>query len=149
MESEKLMDYYTVKMKLMNMIAASDGRLSPRVNHVSGNWHIQTWQKNFPFVTVRIQARVMPRWSFKTPNIAHGELYGYDFTAHCFGESMEISREISDMIVDYLSIHNKQSDAKIVDITNLTTKESILQKGPKRYWRTIVTGTLITEEPIS
>jgi len=143
------MDYYTVKLKLMDMIAAADARLSPRVDHVSGNWHIQVWQKNFPFVTVKLQGKSVPIWSFKPPTVVHGELYAYDFTAHCFGESMGISRDIADMIVNYLAINNKQADAKIVDITNLTTKESILEKGPKRYWRIIVTGTILTEEPIS
>lgn len=146
------MDLYTIKLKLMNMIAAADARLSPRETHVLGNWHIQAWQaryQDFPIVTVRISSRNIPIWSFKPPTVAHGELYAYDFTAHCFAESMEISREVIDKIVDYLAVYNKQADVKIVDIINLTTRESILQKGPKRFWRIILTGTLLTEEPIS
>lgn len=147
------MDLYTVKLKLMNMIAAADPtRLSPRETHVLGNWHIQAWQaryQDFPIVTVRISSRSIPMWGFKPPTVTHGELYAYDFTAHCFAESMETSRYIVDKIVDYLAIHNKQADAKIVDIINLTTKESILQKGPKRFWRIILTGTILTEESIS
>lgn len=146
------MDITTLKLKLMTMIAASDSRLSPRTTHVLGNWHIQSWElqkMDFPVVTVRVQARQISMWSFKPPTVAHGELYSYTFTAHVFAETMEISREIMDNILDYLAVNNKQADTKIIDIINLTSKESVLTKGARRYWRMILSGTILTEEPIS
>lgn len=146
------MDIATLKLKLMNMITASDARLSPRTTHVLGNWHIQSWElkfPDFPIVTVRVQGKQVSVWSFKPPTVAHGEIYSYSFTAHVFAETMEISREIMDNILDYLAIHNKQADTKIIDIINLTSRESVLQKGPRRYWRMILTGTILTEEPVS
>lgn len=146
------MDTYTVKLALMNLISNSDSRLQPRQTHVLANWHIQSWQltmDTFPIVTVRMQVRQTPIWSFKPPTIAHGELYFYDFTAYVFGETMATSRELADAIIDYLGQHNKDSSNHIIDIIALSVKESVPHHGPKRYWRVIVMGRLITEESLS
>jgi len=145
------MDTYTVKLALMNLIVASDSKLSPRATHVLANWHIQSWQltmPKFPVVTVRVQMRQTAIWSLHPPTIAHGEVYYYDFTAYVFGDSMSSSREIADNIVDYLGQHNKDPANHIIDIVALSLKESVPIHGPKRYWRIIVSGRVWTEEPL-
>lgn len=146
------MDTGTVKLALAQMIADSDPRLSPRTKHVLMNWHVPSWKltmDTFPIVTVRMQMRQTPIWSFKPPTIAHGELYFYDFTAYVFGESMATSRELADAVIDYLGQHNKDPANHIIDIVALSVKESVSIHGPKRYWRTIVSGRILTEESLT
>lgn len=131
------------------MVALADTSLQPQADHVSGNWHIQTWQKNFPFATVRMKMKNIPIYGFKPPTIAHGELYAYDFSVFVWADSMSASRDVVDNILDYLAIHNKHSDVGIIDIINLQTQESIPAKGtPRRMWRMILNGQILTEETI-
>lgn len=146
------MDMYTVKLKILDEIANSTPLLQPRDTHISGNWHIQSfnlYRANFPFVTVRMQTDLIPMWSRRTPTIAFGELYNYTFSIFVFGESMSASRALADVIIDYFQTHNKYSTEKIIDIVNFNSKESILQIGPRKYWRTIVTFDVLTEEALT
>jgi hypothetical protein len=146
------MDIYTVKLKLMDLIAAADSRLIPRATHVLGNWHIQIWQKGYdkyPTVTVRLQGKQTPIWGFKPPTIVHGELYYYDFTAFVFSDSMQDSRMLADNIADYLGQHNKDATTHIIDIINIAVREHVTTVGPKRYWRMVVSGQVVTEETLT
>ena len=146
------MDLYTVKVKILDEIAKSTVLLQPRDSHVYGNWHVQSWtaqRANFPIVTVRMEGDLMPVWSRKPPTVPFGEIYLYNFSLFVFADSMHNSRLIADIIIDYFQLHNKFPDVKIIDVINFTSKESILQKGPKRYWRTIVTFRVMTEEALT
>lgn len=146
------MDIYTVKLALMNLISNSDSRLQPRQTHILANWHIQSWQltmDTFPIVTVRMQGKQTAIYGFKPPNVPFGELYYYDFSLYVFGDSMWTSREIADNVIDYLGANNKVPTSRIIDIVGLTIKENIPIHGPKRYWRTVITGRIITEESLT
>ena len=143
------MDTFTIKTRLLQMVANSDSRLQPQTQHVSGNWHVQTWQINAPYATVRMTMKNIPIYGFKPPTVAHGELYSYGFSVFIWGQTMSEARDIMDNILDYLYINNKQQhDVGIVDIINLKTRESVPKTGPRRYWRMILSGEIITEETI-
>jgi hypothetical protein len=146
------MDFYTVKLKIQNEIANASPLLSPMQTHVSGNWHIQSYDlqtKNFPMVTVRMSGKLQPMYSRRTPTLPFAELYAYDFSLFIFGSSMHNSRAIADIIIDYFQMHNKFADVKIIDIIDFNSKESVLQVGPRGYWRTIVEFTVLTEEALT
>jgi hypothetical protein len=145
------MDFYTVKLKIQNEIANSTSLLSPMNKHVSGNWHIQTWDKqtqNFPLVTVRMSGKLNPMWSRRTPTLPFAEVYAYDFSLFVFADSMHDSRAIADMIIDHFQMNNKFADVKIIDVVDFNSKESPTIN-VRRYWRTIVGFTVLTEEKLT
>ena len=146
------MDFYIVKLKIQDEIANASPLLYPMETHVSGNWHIQSYNletQNFPFVTVRMSGRLQPMYGRRTPTLPFGELYGYDFSLFVFADSMHNSRAIADLIIDYFQMNNKFSNVKIIDIVDFNSKESVLTIGATHYWRTIVEFTVLTEEALT
>lgn len=146
------MDFNTVKLKIMTEIAnACPNLLMPRDQHIKGNWHIQTSDKdfsNFPLVTVRMDGNLKPIFGRHTMSYENAELYEYKFTLFIFADSMTNTRAIADMIIDHFQMHNKYSDTNIVDITDFTSKESIFSVSSRRYYRTIVEFKVLTEESL-
>jgi hypothetical protein len=146
------MNFNTVKLEIMTQIANSTSLLSPRDTHVIGNWHISTFEKdfsNFPLVTVKMDSDLIPMYGRRTPTKPFGELYSYKFTLFVFADSMTGTRAIADLIIDWFQLHNKFSSAGIIDITNFMSKESIFTVSSRRYMRTIVEFSVLTEEALT
>lgn len=146
------MDFNTVKLKIMTEIANSTPLLSPRDTHVNGNWHMSTFEKdytNFPLVTVKMDSDLIPMYGRRTPTKPFGELYSYKLSLCVFADSMNDTRAIADIIIDYFQMNNKFSSAGIIDIINFTSKESIFGVSARNYFRTIVEFNVLTEEALT
>lgn len=145
------MDMYTVKLKLMTLISESDSELTPQETHVIGDMFIPSYKlsaNKYPIVTVKIFVTPSYVYGNKTPSLACGELYNYDFVAYVFATELIESRRLGDKIIDYLKINNKHSDTNIIDIINLGIQEAPTKHGAKALWRVEIRGTVITEESI-
>jgi len=149
---ETMVTMYDVKTKLLTLISLSSSDLQPQATHVLANWKTNVWKlryNSFPLVTVRIiDGRETYQYGFKTPSLSHGQYFNYLFTAYVYGRTMNEARGLGDGIMDYLAQNNKHRDSNIIDITGLSIRESIMERGTQRMYVVIVSGVLITEEEI-
>jgi hypothetical protein len=147
------MGMYEVKTKLLTLVSLANVGLSPQTTHVLGNWKInidKLEMSKFPIVTVRMaDASEEYQYGQKTPTKTNAQYGNYNFTAFVYALTLAQARGLADDVVDYLAENNKHVDTNIIDIRHLTVQETADKKGTRRYFKVIVTGTIMTEETLA
>lgn len=141
-----------VKAKLVELIKAADGSLI-----VLSNWRFNVYEAQiFPLATVRIGTSTNIELSYgrRITKSYHGNYTIFSFSIHVFDFNVESDpirgkdvQETAYKIYKYLLTHNKDADAGILDIYDVTMRESN-PAGALRLSRVIIEGSILVERPM-
>jgi len=142
---------YAVKNKLLSIISSIDSSLQPQEKHVFANWRLKIWEATtFPIVTIRLTRGNEQKlnYGFRTPTVC-GEFILYHLTAHIWAlnstPKAKAAQDLADKIINYFSKNNKYADVKIVDVINMTYRESEPDTLKERLSRIIFEADILVE----
>jgi len=148
----------SAKKRLISMVesAISD---APYFGTASGEWFDlpRSFAQNLPLATVRF-GPMTPEdevygmiLSSSNEDTVKGKLESFSFTVHCFAsackesgeETYRYAHQFTDAIKDYLETHRfENTNYNIFDITDLSQRESMLERAPANVRRVILEGRL-------
>lgn len=132
--------------------------------HVFGDWYLA--QENLyspvsgpklPIVTVRLGPAVIWDAVYSRRIPESGDMALYSFSAHCFAsacttdgeEKYKHAHDLADRIVVYFASRDWNSaphtSYQIVDVFDMTARESEPQQGKKKICRVIIEGTMVVK----
>jgi len=141
-----------VKAKLADLISSADQTIT-----VLQDWNFNIYEATFPLVTIRMGASPIKdiHYGRHLPSGKLGRYTLYYFTAHVFAQHAEgqiqskTAHELADKIFKYLITHNKDVGSGIVDIFNLSMRESEPARASQRISRVIIDGFILAERDLS
>jgi hypothetical protein len=141
-----------VKSALMTLIKAADSSIT-----TIDEADLKTWDINFPMASVKLNPSSESKMSFgnKLPDGTRGQYFVYNFSIHVFTEPNTTDQlkakdvmELAETIKKYLRRHNKDSASGILDIYDITYRESDPEPhGTRKMTRAIMTGKILVERP--
>jgi len=150
-----------VKSDLKTYIEAASSQLTDKV---FGNWRlgIEKIYKprsglQLPAVTIRISPLTVRDMTYTRKVPESGSMETVAFTAHVFHSACNISgqekykhaHDIADIIMTYLESIDwntgSYADSSIVDIYDMSARESEPSKGPRRTCRVIIEGMILSK----
>jgi hypothetical protein len=142
----------TVKARIIAMIKLAHAGMT-----VIDEYKLKTWDIDFPLATVKLNISEEKKLSYgnKLPDGTRGQYFYYRFTIHVFTVPNDAdqlkakdAQEIAEEISKYFRRNNKDSTSGILDIMNLSCRESDPEPhGTRRMVRVIITGDVLCERP--
>lgn len=139
-----------VKTRLMEMIQAYDATFT-----VYDEWKEDIWNYALPLATVKIMLSREQKLSFghQAVQAYGGQYYLYNFTIHVFAlhSSDQLHaktvQQYGAEILKYFRKNNQDAASGIIDIFDMSYRESDPSRGTKRLSRVIIRGRVLAVRP--